>query len=581
MNRISIWTASKIFFCIFISLTTSLFSVAQQQQPGFNPYQYEIKKQAEGSKGAVVTAHPLASEVGIRILKSGGNAVDAAIAVQLALAVVYPGAGNIGGGGFMVGYLQDGKKIAVDYRESAPAAAHRDMYIDKDGNALTEKSQNGHLASGIPGTVAGLFFSHRYAKLPFRDLIAPAILLAEKGFVITKSEASSLNRHRDAFIRYNTVVPVFVKETSWKEGDTLIQKDLANTLKRIRDKGAAGFYEGETANLIVAEMKRGNGIITNADLKNYKVRERIPVEFTYNGYTILSMPLPSSGGIILQQTLTMISGKNIAEKGFLSADAVQLVTETERRAYADRAEYLGDIDKVKVPVKQLVSKSYLEKRMADYQPDKAGNSSEIKAGIPTPESEETTHLSVVDQWGNAISVTTTLNGGYGSGTVVSGAGFLMNNEMDDFSIKPGVPNMYGALGNENNAIAAGKRMLSSMTPTIVLKNNQPYLVVGTPGGTTIPTSVLQTIMNVIDFNLSVSDAVNKPKFHHQWMPDEIFVEADFPDDTVSQLKKMGYKISKRGYIGRTEVIKITKSVSNKLLLEAVGDKRGDDDARAY
>lgn len=581
MNRNPLWTASKFCCCIFILFTSSPAADAQTRQPGFNPFQYEINKTAEGSKGAVVSAHPLASEVGLQILRSGGNAVDAAIAVQLALAVVYPGAGNIGGGGFMVGSLQNDRKIAIDYRESAPAAAHRDMYLDKNGNALAEKSQNGHLASGVPGTVAGLFFSHRFAKLPFRDLITPAILLAEKGFVITEAEASSLNRHRDEFIKYSTVVPVFVKQIPWKEGDTLIQKDLANTLKRIRDKGAAGFYEGETAKMIIAEMKRGGGIITASDLKNYKVRERTPVEFAYKGYSILSMPLPSSGGIILQQILTMISGRNISQKGFLSADAVQLLAEAERRAYADRAEYLGDIDKVKVPVKELVSKAYLEKRMEDYQPEKAGKSSEVKAGVPAPESEETTHLSVVDQWGNAVSVTTTLNGSYGSRTVVGGAGFLMNNEMDDFSIKPGVPNMYGALGNENNAIAAGKRMLSSMTPTIVLKNNQPYLVVGTPGGTTIPTSVLQTIINFLDFDLSVSDAVNRPKFHHQWMPDVIFVENDFPEDTISQLERMGYKISKRGTIGRTEVIKITRPGVNQLHLEAVGDKRGDDDARAY
>lgn len=581
MNRNPLWTASKICCWIFILFTASLATEAQTQQTSLNPFQYKINKTAEGNKGAVVSAHPLASEVGLQVLKSGGNAVDAAIAVQLALAVVFPGAGNIGGGGFLVGSLQGGKKIAIDYRESAPAAAHRDMYLDKEGKALPEKSQNGHLASGVPGTVAGLFYSHRFAKLPFRDLIAPAILLAEKGFVITESEASSLNRHRDEFIKYCTVVPAFVKQTPWKKGDTLIQKELANTLKRIRDKGAAGFYEGETAKLIVAEMKRGGGIITGTDLKNYKVRERIPVEFEYNGYSILSMPLPSSGGIILQQTLAMISGRNIGQKGFLSADAVQLIVETERRAYADRAEYLGDIDKVKVPVKELVSKAYLDKRMEGYQPEKAGKSTEIKAGLPAPESEETTHLSIVDQWGNAIAVTTTLNGGYGSRTVVGGAGFLLNNEMDDFSIKPGVPNMYGALGNENNAIAAGKRMLSSMTPTIVLQNDQPYLVIGTPGGTTIPTSVLQTIINILDFNLSVSDAVNKPKFHHQWMPDVIFVEEDFPDDIISQLEKMGYKISRRGTIGRTEVIKITSPEAGKLQLVAVGDKRGDDDARAY
>jgi gamma-glutamyltranspeptidase/glutathione hydrolase len=570
------------FSAAIIFLFFSLPSLhAQGVNSIFNPYRYEINKTATGVKGAVVSAHPLASQVGLNILKAGGNAIDAAIATQLALAVVYPGAGNIGGGGFLVACLQNGKKIAIDYRETAPAAAHRDMYLDAQGNAMTNKSQNGHLAAGVPGTVSGLFASHKFGKLPFKSLIEPAILLAEQGFVITEAEAFSLNRNHNDFMQYNTVTPVFVKHALWKAGDTLVQKELAATLRRIRDFGAKGFYEGETADLIVSEMKRAGGIISLEDLKNYKAKIRNVVEFPYKGYTIVSMPLPSSGGILLQQMLYMMDGRNLAKMKFQSPEAVQLMTEVERRAYADRAEYMGDADWVKVPRKTLVSKTYLQERMKDYKPGISNDSKIITAGKINKESEETTHLSIADQWGNAVAVTTTLNGGYGSSTVVGGAGFLLNNEMDDFSIKPGVPNMYGALGTEANAIAPGKRMLSSMTPTIVLKNNKPYLVVGTPGGTTIPTSVFQTIVNILDFNMNVKEAVNKAKFHHQWLPDEIMTEPSFPANTAEALKKMGYKLRSVGAIGRTEVIKITYDAANKMKLEAVGDNRGDDDARSY
>ncbi len=551
-----------------------------QQNPvskALSPFQYTIQKKIICSNGAVVSAHPLASKAGLIMLKNGGNAVDACIATQLALAVVYPGAGNIGGGGFMVARLSNGQNIALDYREKAPAGASRDMYLDKDGNPQMSQSQNGHLASGIPGTVAGLFASMKYAKLPFKMLVEPAIELAENGFAITESEANALNGMKTAFVKYNTITPAFVKEEKWKAGDTLIQTDLANTLKRIRDNGASGFYEGETARLIVDEMQRGHGLITLEDLKSYTPKERIPLSFAYKTYMVLTMPLPSSGGIIINQTLKMIEKRNIRQLGFQSAAAVQLMVEAERRAFADRAEFMGDADFVKVPVKKLTSDAYIEERMRDYDPKKAGNSQVTKAGGIAPESEETTHLSVVDKWGNAVSVTTTLNGGYGSKTVVGGAGFLLNNEMDDFSVKPGIPNMYGAVGAEANAIAPGKRMLSSMTPTIVLKNNLPFIVAGTPGGTTIPTSVYQTLVNMLEFNLSAEDAVNKPKFHHQWLPDEIFVERDFPATVIEQLKEMGYKISQRGTIGRTEVIKITpRKKSPGFIIEAVADKRGDD-----
>lgn len=547
-----------------------------------NPFSYTIQKKFSGSNGAVVSAHPLASMVGVQILKEGGNAFDAAIATQLALAVVYPGAGNIGGGGFMVGRTIDGNTIAIDYREKAPGKASRDMYLDSAGNAIMDKSQNGHLAAGVPGTIAGLFATMKYAKLSFKQLIQPAIALAEQGFAITDDEASDLNGLQEALKANNTVANAFQKQTTWKAGDTLIQKDLAQTLKRISDGGQKGFYEGETAKLITEEMKRGNGIISLDDLKGYEAAQRKPVAFDYKGYHIISMPLPSSGGIILEQCLKMIADKNIAAMGFQSPAAVQLITEAERRAYADRAEYLGDADFVKVPVKTLTSDEYAKQRMKDYVAGKAGNSQQTKAGVIGKESEETTHLSIVDKWGNMVSVTTTLNGSYGSKTVVGGAGFFLNNEMDDFSVKPGVPNMYGALGTEANAIQAGKRMLSSMTPTIVLKDDKPFMVVGTPGGTTIPTSVLQSILNIVEFGLNAEDAVNKPKFHHQWMPDVIFVEKDFPEAIIDSLKTMGYSIEKRGQIGRTELISIQKgNTDSTYTFEAIADKRGDDAVEGY
>jgi gamma-glutamyltranspeptidase/glutathione hydrolase len=477
--------------------------------------------------------------------------------------------------------MAEGRHLAIDYREKAPGRAHRDMYLDSAGNPNTSLSQNGHLAGGVPGTVAGLFASHKHARLPFTQLIDPAIALAEKGFAVTAAEASSLNSHRSAFLKYSTRPTALVKATPWKAGDTLVQPELAATLRRIREQGMKGFYEGETARLIVEEMQRGKGLISLDDLKAYTASERKAVEFDYRGYRIVSMPLPSSGGLIIQQCLGMLEKYDIKGMGFQTPASVQLITETERRAYADRAEFLGDTDFVKVPVKTLVSADYLAKRMADYRPGVAGNSRSTTAGRIGSESEETTHLSVADRWGNAVAVTTTLNGGYGSHTVIGGAGFLLNNEMDDFSVKPGVPNMYGALGTEANAIAPGKRMLSSMTPTIVLKDGKPFLVVGTPGGTTIPTSVLQTLVNILDFGLGTKDAVDRPKFHHQWQPDVIAVEAAFPEALSRELQTMGYTIAKRGQIGRTEVIRIDRKGRRRLAFEAVADARGDDHAEAY
>jgi gamma-glutamyltranspeptidase / glutathione hydrolase len=563
---------TRLSSCVLLLL---LLACSVKKPLQFNPYQYSIQKNVEVTNGAVVSAHPLASEVGLMVLKQGGNAVDAAIATQLALAVVYPGAGNIGGGGFMVAHLSDGRDVTIDYREKAPGKASRDMYLDKNGNALDSLSQDGHLASGVPGTVAGLFSSHKYAKLPFAKLIQPAIDLAEFGFVITESEARSLNGTKDEFIKLSSATPAFVKSTQWKAGDTLIQKDLANTLKRIRDNGQKGFYEGETAKLIVEEMQKGKGIISYEDLKNYEAKERTPSIFNYKGYKVVTMPLPSSGGVLLPQMMKMIEDKPIKEYGFQSWQAVQLMTEVERRAYADRAKFLGDVDFFKVPIKYLTSDAYAKERMKDYDPNKAGVSKDVQAGI-VPESEETTHLSVYDKDGNAVAVTTTLNGGYGSRTVVAGAGFLMNNEMDDFSSKPGSPNMYGAVGGEANAIVPGKRMLSSMTPTIVLKDNKPYIVVGTPGGTTITTSVFQSLVNVLEFDMSAFDAVNKPKFHHQWLPDELFIEKGFPEETKQKLIQIGYTIKERGQIGRTELIKISNGK-----IEAIADRRGDDHAAGW
>jgi gamma-glutamyltranspeptidase/glutathione hydrolase len=555
--------------------------LAAQEAP--TPYAYSIRKKVVVPHGAVVSAHPLASNIGVSILQQGGNAFDAAIATQLALAVVYPAAGNIGGGGFMVAHLakapagSTGTDLALDFREKAPAAATRDMYLDATGNPVPGLSENGHLASGVPGTVAGLFAELKYAKLPFARLIQPAIDLAEKGFALTADEARSLNSTRIYFKKYNTVPPVFVKDEGWKTGDTLVQKDLAQTLRLIRDQGARGFYEGETARLILEEMKRGKGILTAADLTGYKAVERKPAVFSYEKYSIVTMPLPSSGGVVLQQMLKMVEGQPLAGYGFESLKAVHLMTEVERLAYADRAQYLGDRDYYSVPVTTLTSPAYIQSRLALIPPDKAGNSHDIKAGILSPASEETTHLDVIDAQGNAVSITTTLNGGYGSRVVVGGAGFFLNNEMDDFSIKPGVPNMYGAVGTEANAIAPGKRMLSSMSPALVLDKGNVFLVVGTPGGTTITTSVFQTIVDILDFGLSTEDAVNKPKFHHQWLPDEIFVESAFPKAIRDSLTAMGYTIAQRGSIGRTEVIKVLPGHQ----IEAVGDNRGDDTAAGY
>ena len=552
---------------VFLLIISSQFTFAQFTEINI------VKEIRTKNKGLVVSAHPLASEAGAKMMKMGGNAYDAVIATQLALAVVYPQAGNIGGGGFLVGVKNNGEKFTLDYRETAPEKSSKDMYLDKNGKASTDLSQNGRLAVGIPGSVAGFYATLKYAKLPMEKLIQPAIDLAEQGFSITEKEAKLLNDKKENFDQHNKITTAFQNKNTWKQGDLLIQKDLAETLKRIQRDGQKGFYEGKTAELLIAEMKRGNGIISLNDLKNYKVIERKPLVFNYKGNEVVSMPLPSSGGILLAQMLKMSSFENLEKFPQNSTEAVQIMVEAERRAFADRAEFMGDPDFIKDQTEMLISESYLKSRWKSFNKNKATPSSEVGKIIAQPkESTETTHISIVDKEGNAVSVTTTLNGLYGSKVVVYGAGFFLNNEMDDFSVKPGVPNMFGAVGGEANSIKPGKRMLSSMTPTIVMKNSKPYIIVGTPGGTTIPTSVYQSIVNVIDFKLNPNMAVNTPKFHHQWLPEIVEVTTNFPETTISDLEKKNYKIERISGIGRTEMIVIDEQGN----ATAVADGKGDD-----
>lgn len=533
-----------------------------------------VKEIHSKDKGMVVSAHPLASEAGAKILKMGGNAFDAAIATQFALAVVYPQAGNIGGGGFLVGTTNKGEKFALDYRETAPIKASRDMYLDEKGNANTDLSQNGRLAVGVPGSISGMFYTHKkFGKLPMAALIQPAIDLAEKGFAVTLREANLLNSTKEDFLKHNPHKTAFTKDIPWKQGDLLIQKELANTLKTIQKNGEKGFYEGKNAQFLVDEMKKGNGIISLEDLKNYKTRERKVLSFDYKGNEIISMPLPSSGGPLLAQMLKMASYENLEKYEQNSPEALQIMVEAERRAYADRAEYMGDPDFIEDKTQMLISDNYLKNRWKNFSFEKATPSAEVGNIISQPkESEQTTHISIIDKFGNAASITTTLNGLYGSKVVVKGGGYFLNNEMDDFSVKPGVPNMFGAVGGEANSIVPNKRMLSSMTPTIVLKNGKPYIVVGTPGGTTIPTSVFQSIVNAIDFKLSPNFVINAPKFHHQWLPEVIYTEKNFPQHTIKVLEQKNYKFENRNVIGRTEMIILDEN-GNAI---AVADGRGDD-----
>ncbi|MDB5120741.1 MAG: gamma-glutamyltransferase [Sphingobacteriales bacterium] len=529
--------------------------------------------------GIVVSAHPEASKAGLQILKAGGNAVDAAVAVQFALAVVLPSAGNIGGGGFLVYRSASGKTNTLDYREKAPGAASRNMYLDSNGNAITEKSLYGHLAAGVPGTVDGMINTHlKYGKLKWKQIMQPAIELAEKGFAITEAQAGELNKNRDAFEKYNPSGFALIKDELWNAGDQLIQPELAHTLKLIRDKDRAGFYEGETAALIISEMKRGGGLITKKDLAAYRSVWRKPIVGKYKDFKIITMPPPSSGGIALMQLLHSAEPFPVKRWGFNADSTVQLIVEAERRVYADRSVYLGDPDFYSVPQEQLLSLAYQMGRMRDFQWNRTSVSTDIKEGnITDRESEETTHYSIADSYGNSVSVTTTLNGAYGSKTAVKEAGFLLNNEMDDFSVKPGSPNMYGLIGGEANAIEPGKRMLSSMTPTIIERNGKLFMVVGTPGGSTIITSVFQTILNVIEFSKPIQEAVTVPRFHHQWLPDEVFLETDaLTEKTKNILIQKGYKLTPRGPIGRVDAILKTNSG-----YQGGADPRGDDTSLGY
>ena len=528
--------------------------------------------------GMVVTAHPLASLVGRSVLEKGGNAIDAAIATQFALAVVYPFAGNIGGGGFMVVREANGTTNTLDFREMAPVAAHRDMYLNENGEVIENLSILGHRAVGVPGTVDGMIKAHeKYGTLPWNDLLMPSVMLALKGFALTDNEVGSLNDMHNVFQQVNTAHPITLMQ-EWHEGDSLIQLDLAATLTRIRDNGRDGFYGGLTAKLIVEEMARGNGIITQEDLDNYQAKWRPAIEGTYRGHKIITMPPPSSGGIALIQMLESVEPYALNKIGHNSADYVHLLVEAERRAYADRAQYLGDMDFYNVPIINLIDRTYVLQRMKSFNPEQATPSNSIGSGNIMIESDQTTHFSIIDALGNAVAVTTTLNGAYGSKVVVGSGGFLLNNEMDDFSIKPGYPNMFGLIGGEANSIEPKKRMLSSMTPTIVEKDGEVLFVTGSPGGATIITGVFQSILNVIDFGMGAQEAVNAKRFHSQWQPDVITYETDALDEAIiATLKERGHKLLAKDKIARVDAIK--RLVDGNL--EGGADPRGNDKAEGY
>jgi gamma-glutamyltranspeptidase/glutathione hydrolase len=529
----------------------------------------------EYRNGMVVCAYPDAAQVGLDILKKGGNAVDAAVAVQFALAVTFPEAGNIGGGGFMVYRSAQGETNTLDFREKAPAKANQDMYLDSAGNVIPGLSLSTHLASGVPGSVDGMVEAHKkYGKLKWEELVQPAIDMARNGFKITKRMAGDLNRGAADFKKLNEGKSYLLKDSPWQEGDLLVQEDLAKALEQIRDKGRAGFYDGIVADELVNEMQSGKGLITKTDLQNYHAIWRKALTGSYKGYKIITMPPPSSGGVALLQLLQSVEKYPLSRWGFNTDSTVQLVVEAERRVYADRSKYLGDPDFYKVPIDSLLKPVYNTSRMSSFSWDKATPSSSIQPGkFVGYESDQTTHYSIVDHDGNAVSITTTLNGSFGSRIFVKGAGFLLNNEMDDFSSKPGVPNMFGLVGGKANSIQPCKRMLSSMTPTIVEKDGKLFMVVGTPGGSTIITSVFQTILNVIEFNQGMQRAVNSKRFHHQWLPDQAYVEKDAIDSTTrAKLEQKGYKIVDGGPSGRVDAILKTQWG----YYEGGADPRGDD-----
>ena len=562
------------------SVLTAVVLLASCQNP-------PAKKQPDPEKGVlaphamVVSAKEEASQIGLAILKKGGNAFDAMIATELALAVAYPNAGNIGGGGFMVYRLGSGERGALDYREKAPAKAHRDMYLDKSGKVIADKSTLGALAVGVPGTIAGIFEVYeKFGSLPIGELIQPAIDLARKGVLITELQANSyMNKNVELIKQANNYVTPF--ENGWKAGERFKYEELAQTLERIRDNGSYEFYNGETAKRIVSYVQELGGILSLDDLRNYRAQWRKPITFTYKDYTISSMPLPSSGGICLAQILKSVEPYNIGQYPHNGEQYIQLLVEAERRAYADRAYYMGDADFVKVPTQQLLSPDYLKERMSSFSWDKASKSTEIAHGkIVGYESDETTHYSIVDRFGNAVAVTTTLNTNYGSKVYVKGGGFFLNNQMDDFSIKPGEPNTYGLVGSEKNAIAPNKRMLSSMSPTIIEKDGKLFMVIGTPGGSTIITSVLQCFLNVAEYGMTMQQSVSKPRFHHQWLPDDVMYEPKgFAPEVIAHLKAKGYKPREENFviIGKVDAILVQPDGT----LEGGADPRGDDTAVGY
>jgi len=542
------------------------------------------KEPVYGQNGMVAATHPEASKVGVEIMKKGGNAIDAAIATQFALAVVHPAAGNIGGGGFLVFRDKKGNTYTLDYREKAPEKASRDMYLDEKGNVKAgQPSWYGHLASGTPGSVDGLEQAHkRFGKLSWKQILQPAIDLAENGVALTAREARGLNRIKEDLLKYNPGKTYFIKAdgTEWKEGELLVQKDLAKTLRRIQSEGRKGFYEGETAKLLLAEMNKGGGIITQKDLDNYHAVWRDAIVENYKGLKVITMPPPSSGGIALMQLLKYVENYPLKKWGWHSDSTTQVMIEAERRVFADRAKWLGDPDFVKVPQKELLSQEFLKQRWQDFNFDLATDSKKVSGGaIPGYESMETTHSSFADKEGNAVSITTTLNNSYGSKVIVAGGGFLLNDEMDDFSIKPGHPNSYGLVGNEANAIAPNKRMLSSMTPTIVEKDGKLFMILGTPGGSTIITSVFQVFLNVVEHDMNMQQAVDALRFHHQWLPDRTtFEEGGFTPQTLQKLLGRGYKMeSQKNTIGRMDCILLLPNGQ----YEGGADVRADDTAVGY
>lgn len=530
------------------------------------------------SNGVVSSADILASEIGIKILKDGGNAIDAAVGAGFALAVVYPQAGNIGGGGFFVIHLADGRDIAIDFRETAPLKAYRDMYLDSAGNVIENLSTTGNLAAAVPGSVAGLLYAlEKYGTMKRQDVMKYAIELAENGFQVSERLANSINSYREDFEMFPGTMKVFGKK--FQEGDTLIQTDLAKTLKEISKKGRDGFYKGKVADMIVAEMKKTGGLISYKDLQNYKPKEREIVRGTYRGYKIITMPPPSSGGVCLIYLLNILEKFSLSNSDLYSAENIHIMTEAMRRVYADRSEHLGDPDFFNIQTDILISKDFAERSFADFDTAKATPSDEIRPMKIINEGSNTTHYSIADKYGNLVSVTTTINDSYGNKVVVDGAGFFLNNEMDDLSVKPGVPNIFGLLGNEANAIEPGKRPLSSMTPTIVFSpDGNPFLVLGSPGGGRIITSVLHTIVRLIDFNMELEEAVDFPRFHHQWYPDEIQIERETLDgQTQRRLTEMGHNITNISKFGRIDAI----IFSSAGLMKGYSDSRGYGKAIGY